>query len=383
MRIIYLLSLFKDGDGVSDALINYINEQGGNDHLIVAKWNYSKKSGLNVVEYGSDEYGQIDFNNYDIIHYFKGTSSNVLRQFLFSLKKKGVKLPVVTSICQRPSYKSLLMSPYEIKKSDCFVMIDKASYNDPILNFVPERKKSQIYFCNSDDINNTQDIEYIQRADGKIIFGRGTTLSKCPRDMFDIFDAINVKNKEFHIAGVPNDDNWVAKEAEKRDNVVLHGMLPFNQWFEVCKSFDVLLYYIPNDSHASIDANLGLAMNMRKPVVYMGCDAPKERFEHGENGFIANDATEFVEYAEKLAADFEYRKKIGERARQTVGVNFSPERMVELYKKAYATAKREFHQKDSVKIPLGYYVKYLKRCTKRILQETFDYYPNVKQAQQI
>ena len=151
MRIIYLLSLFKDGDGVSDALINYVKERGdGNKHLIVAKWNYSKKSGLNVVEYGSDEFCQIDFNNYDIIHYFKGTSSNVLRQFLFSLKKKGVKLPVVTSICQRPSYKSLLMSPYEIKKSDCFVLTDKASYNDPILNFVPERKHSQIYFYNSD-----------------------------------------------------------------------------------------------------------------------------------------------------------------------------------------------------------------------------------------
>ena len=382
MRIIFLLSLYKDGDGVSDALANYVKERGdGNKHLIVAKWNYAKKSDLNVVEYGSDEFQQIDFKEYDLIHYFKGTSSNVLRQFLASLKKKGLKLQVVTSICQRPSYKSLLMSPYEIKKTDCFVMIDKASYNDSILSFVPDSKKAQIYFCNSDDIDNTQDIEYIQRTDGKIIFGRGTTLSKCPRDMFEIFDTINIPNKEFHIAGVPKGDNWVSKEAEKRDNVVLHGMLPFNKWFDVCKSFDVVLYYIPKDSHASIDANLGLAMNMRKPVVYMGCEAPKERFEHGVNGFVADNAAEFVEYAEKLAADFEYRKKIGECARQTVGVDFSPVKMVELYQKVYNAVVSESQQKEKVKIPLGYYFQYMKRCPKRILQETFDYYPNVKKAQ--
>ena len=90
-----------------------------------------------------------------------------------------------------------------------------------------------------------------------------------------------------------------------------------------------------------------------------------------------------VEYAEKLAADFEYRKKIGERARQTVGVKFSPEKMVELYQEVYNAALGNTHQNGKVKIPFGYYVQYLKRCLKRIIQETFDYYPNVKKAPKV
>ena len=323
----------------------------------------------------------VHFNEFDIIHYFKGTASNILRHFLIYLNKKRINLPIITTVCQRPSYKSLILSPYEIKKTDYFVLIDMASYNDDILNFIPINKKCQIYFSNSDDINKTESIEYVNRNDNRIIFGRGTTLSKCPKDMFDIFDKINVKNKELHIVGVPKGDNWVYEEAQKRDNVIMYGILSFEEWFNTCKMFDIVLYQLPLDSHASIDANLGLAMNMRKPVIYMGSEAPKERFVHGVNGYIANNASEMIEYAEKLANDYNLRKSIGERAREYVCEKFSPIKMVKLYVNAYIETINNFKTKNALNIPVGYYIKYLSWCYKRIIQEMFNYYPNVKKHQ--
>ena len=95
--------------------------------------------------------------------------------------------------------------------------------------------------------------------------------------MIDIFDRISISNKIFCIVGIPKGDNWVRRKAKGRNDIIIYDLLPYEEWLKVCATFDVCLYQIPVDSHASIDANLGLAMLMNKPVVYYGSEAPKER----------------------------------------------------------------------------------------------------------
>ena len=104
---------------------------------------------------------------------------------------------------------------------------------------------------------------------------------------------IIVPKKEFHIVGIPEGDNWVRKEAKRRSNVKVYPILPYEEWFELCKDFDVSLYQLPKKAYSSIDANMGLPMLMQKPTVYYGPLAPKERMIHGENAhsrYFSEDA---------------------------------------------------------------------------------------------
>ena len=190
--------------------------------------------------------------------------------------------------------------------------------------------------------------------------------------MFEVFDNIDVPNKEFHIVGIPRDGNWVHKEALKRHNVKFYGFLPYEEWFDVCKTFDVVLYQIPEESHASIDGNLGLPMLMKKPSVYYGSEAPKERFINGVNGFIANNKKEISYYATLLGKNFELRKRMGEKARETTISNFSYKKKMSLYEKVYHEAT--LYDNVKIRIPLSYYIIYVCRCYRRIIQETFGIY---------
>lgn len=188
-----------------------------------------------------------------------------------------------------------------------------------------------------------------------------------------IFLTESPSNKIFCIVGIPKGDNWVRRKAKGRNDIIIYDLLPYEEWLKVCATFDVCLYQIPVDSHASIDANLGLAMLMNKPVVYYGSEAPKERFIHGENGFIAETYDEIVKYATLLGKDEDLRKRIGVQARKTTV------ELIEGLNRKSQYAELYYNLKPALpcRIPLSYRFTYLLRCFRPLIRMILNWYPKV------
>lgn len=369
-HILYLITNYKIGDGSSNAVYNQI--KCDNDitekYLIVCKHHGDVQKDLKIVQ-DSDILSIKNFMRHEnlIIHYFKTSNSNILKQVLTISDKR---IPILTTVCQSPSYKRMIITPFEFRVTNHFVFIDKSSFNDKLISFIPNECKSLIYLTMGQYDEITASVPFPNNSPD-IVFGRGTTLSKCPKNMFDIFDRINIKNKKFVIVGIPEGDNWVRLEASKRNNVFVYSVLPFDEWFSICKTFDIFLYQIPFECYSSLDGNLGLAMLMKKPVVYMGSDGPKERFVSGENGYIANTPEEMIAFAESLANNTELRHRIGEKARDSVLAHSRKNNRKALYHNLYHNL---YHLISCKKIPFWYYLIYIKRCYKDIIKDLFNLY---------
>lgn len=178
--------------------------------------------------------------------------------------------------------------------------------------------------------------------------------------MFEVFDRIDVPNKLFRIVGI-EDNSWIIREAAKRNNVEVYGKLSKEKWIEMCNSFDVFLYQLPEDCFSSIDGTLGLAMLLGKPVVYMGSSAPKERFHNNQNGFVAESIEEMIHYATILGRDSKLRNEIGERGRLSTINDFKPETRIQKYKELYQNIQTHatFH------IPYSYTLFFLTKNKKQ------------------
>jgi hypothetical protein len=375
MKVLFLISYYKIGDGASTALREFIKcSPFIDEYVVLCKWRISSEqdiriSTLDEVKLNGDFFLM---SHFEIIHYFKTRNSDIFNRVIKMKDHYIPQTPVLTTVCQRPSYKSLLLSPFEIRNSSCIILIDKASYNDSIIRFISESRKKQIYLSGDFLIcEQTSNVLFKSNKTDSIIFGRGSTLAKCPLNMIDIFDKIDVPNKIFCIVGIPKGDNWVRKKAKGRTDIIIYDQLPYEEWFKVCSSFDVCLYQIPKDSHASLDANLGLPMLMRKPVVFYGSDAHKERFIHGINGFVANSYDEIVEYATLLGKDENLRKSIGENARQTTIELMESLKQNPKFMKTYYNLKPA----ERCNIPLWYRLFYFYRCYRSIIRLFFNLYP--------
>ncbi len=363
MNILYLITFYRVGDGTSSGLFSQIeiDKSFYDDYLIVTKKISSSQDGLNIITIDNKKEIEIFTQKGPlIIHYFRGHCSNIL---LDALQLVGFSTPVVTTICQSPSYNNLWLTPFELKHTWQFVFIDKSAYNNKLISFLPDNVKCQIYLSGK---GIYKDFSYLKKVDNgdKVVFGRGSTSIKCPSTMFDVFDKIDIPNKLFRIVGIDG-DSWVKEEAAKRSEVEVLGQLPQKEWEAVCNSFDVFLYQLPDDCYASIDGTLGLAMLLEKPVVYMGCDAPKERFTHGVDGFVANSIDEMAHYATLLGKDKELRVKIGKAGRVSTIRNFKPEIRNQKYREVYGRLNKHI----TFKIPLSYKVRFL--CKNKIQARIF------------
>ena len=352
MNILYLITFYRVGDGTSAGVYSQIDVDKSvcDDYLVVTKEIKSAQEGLNIVTNAQKKVICNFIKKGDlVVHFFRGHFSNLLLEML---QLTGNNIPVIITVCQSPSYKNLWLTPFELKHAWQIVFIDKAAYNNRIIRFIPDRSKMQIYLTGKKNIHHYNDIHKIDN-NTNIVFGRGSTSIKCPKNMFEVFDKIEIPNKLFRIVGIEG-DSWIRDEAAKRDNVEVYGLLPLCEWEEVCNSFDVFLYQLPKDCYASLDGTLGLAMMLKKPVVYMGCEAPKERFRHAINGFVANTVEEMAHYATLLGKDENLRKKIGEAGRESCINDFKYEERVEKYQEVYKrlTIYRPY------KIPISYVIQF-------------------------
>jgi glycosyltransferase involved in cell wall biosynthesis len=379
MRILFLISYYKVGDGASAGLYSLISgDPKMTDYLVLSRWNICSQKGLKIKRVSTvDEIVETLKNgNFDLIHYFKASFSNLFELVIHAMRSLHLDIPILATVCQRPSYPNLLLSPFEIRYTSHFIFIDKTSYNDPLIRFIPAERKTMIYCAGNKSQKITEGIEPKKNINGVIIYGRGSSFSKCPRNMFEVFDKIEIPNKRFCVVGIPEGDNWVRREAAKRSNVYVYPLLPYNEWFELCKTFDVSLYQIPTDSHASLDANLGLPMLMQKPTVYYGSEAPKERLIHGVNAFIANTYDEIVKYATILGKDSDLRRKMGQAARQTNLEMFSFQKRLDEHYKIYELLLREREKLRTIRVPLYYKIIFLIKSYKTVIRSLLHWYPN-------
>ncbi len=64
-------------------------------------------------------------------------------------------------------------------------------------------------------------------------------------------------------------------------------------------------------------------MAMAKPTVSSDIGEPKYVIKNGENGFLADTKTRFIEYMHNLAEDCNLRKTMGARARESINKGYA------------------------------------------------------------
>ena len=303
-------------------------------------------------------------NSIDLIHYFKSTGRRYFSEIIAHLKINNKKLPIITTVCQKPSYFGLELSPTEIENSNMIVFIDKAAYSDKLYKFIDVAHKQCIYFGYTrehlDVIDEFYDKNTKNQETDNVIFGRGSSLNKCHKCFIRTFDRIDVENKRFIFIGGKSLPAWMEKEVASHANIKWIPSLPYKKWLEECSAFDVFLYQLPPDAYSSIDGTLGDAMLLGIPPIVYGPEAIKERINHGENGYIANEPDDIIHYANILASDVKLRKAMGENARRSTLKDFPLSKTVEKYKSLYDSIEKN---KTTIKIPYPFYIFY---CFRKI-----------------
>ena len=187
-----------------------------------------------------------------------------------------------------------------------------------------------------------------------IVYGRGSSLNKCPKNMFDIFDRIAYP-KKFIIVGKGEMD-WIQKEISKRDyEIILLDSMPYNQWLETVATFDIFLYHLPMEAYSSTDGTMMNAMLMKKPVVYLGPDAPREILVDNVNARIAQSEEQLVKYCNELAKNEQERIRLGENARKTCEQFQTCEQFFETINRLYDNIKPS----SPIRLSLFYLYAYL------------------------
>lgn len=110
---------------------------------------------------------------------------------------------------------------------------------------------------------------------------------------------------------------------------------------DLVKQYQESLVYINPSTLSPVPTSMLEAMSCGCAVVSTStCDIPNI-IKHGENGFLSNDEDELRGYIEKLIADPELAKKMGQAARETIKEKFSEERFINQWNNLFDTVYKE------------------------------------------
>lgn len=372
MKIIYLSEYYitSDSSGASNAIRNlYRAFQEKHDIEIICRYLLGDNMEDIPVKVLSPEVfpDYLKENRIDLIHHFKATGRSYFRHVCSCLNRSGCNIPIITTICQRPSFEGLELTPGEIKNSNILVFIDKAASCDSHYQFIPKSRKRFLYFGYTERKLKLLDeikTQISKNHNCNVVYGRGSSLNKCHKHMIDVYDNIDINNKKFIFVGGSKLPEWLEARINGRSDIQWLKSMPYNQWLKECATFDVFLYVLPESSYSSIDGTLGDAMLLGIPPVVYGPDAIKERIVHGESGYIASTLEEAVDFCTKLGADEKLRIKIGEEARKRILEKFPLSKTVSeydiLYKEVIGTWTKD------IKLPIPFYIFYYTRLIKLV-----------------
>lgn len=331
IHIAILVDSYSENGGASKSIrdcVKTLTQRGYSVHILCSRYSCLKMAeNVQIVRTRQDIIKALTDYDKCVVVFFKAAKSlidkSIFKKFTDIKEHFNKETRVITVVCQQPSNPNTILMPYEIEKSDHLIFIDKTAFNDPLYSFIPKERKSWTYLTIPDDGPNPLD-QYVKTdyalKDGEVVFGRGSSFNKCPKNILEPFDRLNVTcKKRFVIVGVPNRKNWLKAKITKRvgNDVVTFPLMGFDEWMNQVRSFDIGLYCLPKNAHSSIDGTLGQMMRIGLPVIVGGAPAPKERIIHGENGFIADTVPEIVHYAEMLVNNQELRETIGKNARKS------------------------------------------------------------------
>lgn len=360
--IIILVDSYNTNGGASKSIrdcIKTLKQRGRDVQIYCSRCSYQElPDNVRVVRSVSALHKALLSNDSDVAIFFKAAKSlvdrSIFSKFLAARKELTKKIHVITVVCQQPSNPKTILTPFVIEHSDHLVFIDKTAYHDPLYSFIPEERKSWTYLSIPDDGPNPLD-KYVKTdyslKNGTVVFGRGSSFNKCPKNVLEPFDKMNLAfRKKFVIIGVPKQANWLSKQIGERDDVETYPLVEFDEWMSYVSSFDIGLYCLPQNAHSSIDGTLGQMMRVGLPVIVGGAPAPKERIIHGENGFIADTVEDVIHYSELLANNPELRERIGQRARQTT-IELNSKSWVDHLEQTIATV-RSIEKVPAIAIPV-------------------------------
>lgn len=327
MKVLAFIDWFKSTNGATSAVLSILKEleREGIEGKLVCEYNSSPLPSNASIwnEHNVKEYLHAD--NVVAFYFLTGVGKKggALFDRVSNVRAKANhKVPLITVVLQKPSNPSSILTPKIIKKSSHLVFIDKAAYGNKIYSFIPEDRKSMLYMSWPSEewsiyFKQLYESKEVHDKNKQFVYGRGSSISKCPKDIIELFERINVESKRFVICGI-NDDTWLAAKAKKYENVVTIPNQDYKCWTKECSKFDVFLYYVPKSAYSSLDGNLGVAMRLGIPPIVYGPEVYKERVIHGYNGFVAETKDQIVEYAELLYKDDNLRRNLGENARKSI-----------------------------------------------------------------
>ena len=115
---------------------------------------------------------------------------------------------------------------------------------------------------------------------------------------------------------------------------IWHQWTPENE-VEVISNFDIGIMPLPDDewSHGKCSMKALLYMSLGIPTVCSDVGMNREVINHGQNGFLASNETEWLNSLEKLIDDENLRIKLGKEARETVVEKYSMKKCAALFGK--------------------------------------------------
>ena len=103
--------------------------------------------------------------------------------------------------------------------------------------------------------------------------------------------------------------------------------------YEDLRLIDIGLYPLEKEEWVlGKSGNKALAyMNLGIPCIATNYGTNQVVIEHGENGFLADDASDWQKYILQLIDDVELRKSIGTKAKQSVEAKYSVQKNTQAY----------------------------------------------------
>lgn len=150
-------------------------------------------------------------------------------------------------------------------------------------------------------------------------------------DMFDVMRNSGLTNFRHIIVGEGTYKPMIEEYARKTKlEIIFSGRL--DNVSLVLANSDIFLYYTHQDSFPNVIAE---AMASGLPVLTNNFGSMNDIIKHGYDGLVAETPEKYGEYLKRLFDDVEYRRQLGERARESVEEKFSWHVIAKQFMKLY------------------------------------------------